>query len=165
MKKNNVMNIALIVLSVMMILGVLLSVYIVTTKDEHNVIRIQYEKGRKYAVEFTDLTLTPGEQCEYTIQLCDDAAEACELTLEFRDNAEDLTLKQFAYARIEADGEIVCDELLADIFNNEEYNVPVNFNDGTNTEIKVIFYLPAEVGNEAKNAKAEFELQITSSNE
>ena len=40
-----------------------------------------------------------------------------------------------------------------------------DFRENKNTELKVIYYLPLDVGNEAKNAEAIFELQLTASNE
>ena len=43
--------------------------------------------------------------------------------------------------------------------------VPVNFKEKTNTEFNVVYYMPEEVGNEAQNAAARFELKLTASNE
>ena len=67
--------------------------------------------------------------------------------------------------KIVSNGETVYDELLATAFEDEILVLPVDFNEGINTELKIVYYLPLEVGNEAKNAEAVFEVLLTASNE
>ena len=67
--------------------------------------------------------------------------------------------------KIVANGEVISDELLADAFEKEKIVLPVDFDEGENTELKIVYYLPLDVGNEAKNAEAVFELLLTASNE
>ena len=43
--------------------------------------------------------------------------------------------------------------------------LPVHFDLLHNTELTVEYYMPIEIGNEAKNAEAHFELHLTASNE
>ena len=50
-------------------------------------------------------------------------------------------------------------------FEKEKIVLPVDFDEGENTELKIVYYLPLDVGNEAKNAEAVFELLLTASNE
>ena len=64
-----------------------------------------------------------------------------------------------------ADDEAVCDELLADVIANDDLVLPVDFKENKNTKLKVVYYLPLEVGNDAKNAEALFELRLTATNE
>ena len=51
------------------------------------------------------------------------------------------------------------------VFEAENINLPVDFSEGKNTELKITYYLPIDIGNEAKNAEAIFELRFESSNE
>ena len=85
--------------------------------------------------------------------------------LDFVDTDEEKTLKKYARVKIVADGEVISDELLADAFEKEKIVLPVDFDDKKNTELKIVYYLPLDVGNEAKNAEAVFELLLTASNE
>ena len=75
------------------------------------------------------------------------------------------TLKNFARVKIISNGETVHDELLASAFDSEDLKLTVNFAKKRNTELSIVYYLPIEVGNEAKNAEADFEIHLTASNE
>jgi hypothetical protein len=61
--------------------------------------------------------------------------------------------------------EVICDELLAKVFEDDDIVLPVDFAEDKNTELKIVYYLPVDIGNEAKNAEAVFELLLTASNE
>ena len=45
-------------------------------------------------------------------------------------------------------------------FDREEIVLPIDFSEKINTELTIIYYLPVEVGTEAKNAAADFDLKI-----
>ena len=64
-----------------------------------------------------------------------------------------------------ANGNVVCDELLADAIEDDNIVFPVDFEANDKNEIKIVYYLPLDVGNEAKKAEAQFELILTASNE
>ena len=83
----------------------------------------------------------------------------------FTRKKEEKTLKNFARVKILVKGEAVYDELLANALKDENISFSVDFGEDKNTELTVVYYLPIEVGNEAKNAEAIFELLITASNE
>ena len=165
MPKSKLMRIILVAGSVLIIVGVSLMGWMLATEDERGVIEVKLEDGKTESLAFEDLTLVPGEECEYVIQLEKTSASKYELELDFVDTDEDKTLKDYARVKILANGEVVCDELLADAFENEKIVLPVDFDEGKNTELKVVYYLPIDVGNEAKRAEAVFELLLTASNE
>ena len=77
---------------------------------------------------------------------------------------EEGTLKHYARVKILANDEVLHDELLATAFENDNIVIPIDFRKDKNTELKIVYYLPLEVGNEAKNTEAVFELQLTASN-
>lgn len=164
MTKSTFMRIVLIVGSALILVGVSLMTWMLVTEDDRSVIDVQLENGKTQSVEFENLSLVPGEECEYTISLGSDTASKYDLSLDFVE-IEEKTLKNFARVKIVANGEVVCDELLATVFEDENIVLPVDFTEGKNTELKIVYYLPLEVGNEAKNAEAVFELLLTASNE
>ena len=165
MLKNKLMRIILVVGSALIIVGVSLMGWLLATEDERGVIEVKLEEGETESLAFEDLTLIPGEECEYTVQLEKTSASKYDLELDFVDTDEEKTLKKYARVKIVADGEVISDELLADAFEKEKIVLPVDFDDKKKTELKIVYYLPLDVGNEAKNAEAVFELLLTASNE
>lgn len=165
MPKSTFMRIVLIVGSALILVGVSLMTWMLVTEDDRSVIEVQLEDGKTQSIEFENLSLVPGEECEYVVTLKSENAKKYDLNLDFVDTEKDLTLKNFARVKIVANGEVVCDELLATIFENEDIVLPIDFTEDKNTELKIVYYLPLEVGNEAKNAEAIFELLLTASNE
>lgn len=165
MPKSKLMRIFLILGSAMIIVGISLTGVMFATEDERNVIEIELEESKTESLTFEDITLIPGEECEYIIRLEKTRLSKYDLALDFVDTDEEKTLKKFARVKIIADGEVICDELLADAFKNDKIVLPVDFGEEKNTELKLVYYLPVEVGNEAKKAEADFELLVTASND
>lgn len=163
-KKGMLMRGILIASSAFIIIGIALMGWIMTTEEERNNIEVVLSDGKTQAIEFNDLALIPGSECEYKIKLKNTNAKEYELKLDFVE-IEEKVLKNFACVKILSNGAVICDELLATAFENDSIVLPVNFNTGTNTELTIVYYLPLDVGNEAKNAEAVFELRLTASNE
>lgn len=164
MTRTKIMRIALIAASVLIVLGVVLTAWAWATKDERNVIEVHLCDGEMQAVKFENLCLIPGEECEYTLRLKSDGVNQCDLKIDFVETKE-RTLKNFAYVRLESDGKVICDDLMANIFDGEALSLAADFESADFIELTVKYYLPLDVGNEAQNAEAIFELQLTASNE
>ncbi len=165
MPKSKLIRIILIVGSVLIIVGVSLMGWMHATEDERGVIEVKLEDGKTESLAFEDLTLVPGEECEYIVKLEKSGASKYDLEIDFVDTDEEKTLKNYARVKILANGEVVCDELLSDVFENDIIILPVDFDQGNNTELKIVYYLPLDVGNEAKKAEAVFELLLKATNE
>ncbi len=163
MTKTKVMRIGLIVASVLIVFGVVLTAWTWATKDERNVIEVRLRDGETQTVKFENLCLIPGEECEYTLKLKSDGIEECDLTIDFVETQE-RTLKNFAYVRVKAGDTVICDDLMAKVFDGEAIILPVDFGSDKNAELTVTYYLPLDVGNEAQSAEAIFELRLTASN-
>ncbi len=164
MPKSKLIRILLIVGSVLIIVGVSLIGWMQATEEERNVIQVHLEDGKTQSVAFENLSLIPGEACEYTVKLEKSGGDPYELKLDFVETKEG-ALKNFARVKLIANGETVCDELLATIFESEDITLSVDIGEKKNTELNIVYYLPIEIGNEAKNAEAIFELLLTASNE
>lgn len=161
--KKKIINITLIVMSAMVMLGVGLSIHFLT--ESKNVINVEIEPGETKAVSFEELCLRPGESCEYTITLDSEYSEKIRISLRFEDNAPALTLKNYVYVRVEKDGEVLCDELLAQMFERTEVSLSANFSSRKKNKLKIVYYMPEEISNEAQNAEADFKLLFTATNE
>lgn len=158
MTKSILAKIGIIAIGVLIAVGAVLLVCIALS-DGQDVIYLAPDDGKTHAVEFENLKLLPGERCEYTVTLKGDLSD-CGVLLDFEEK-EDKTLKNFARVKISANGNTVCDELLADVFGADVISLAA---DGKQTELEIVFYIPEDVGNEAKNAEAVFELLITAGN-
>lgn len=164
MKKLKLMRIILLVICGLLLISVFLVMWMHREGELENVIEVRIREESVETVEFETLCLIPGEQCTYTISLTSEEAKKFDLTLDFVET-EEKTLKNFAFVRIEFNEQVIYDKLLAEAFEDTEILLPVEFKQNSNTELVVIYYLPEEVGNEAQNAEAIFELQIIASNE
>lgn len=161
--KQHVKQILLGATGVLIIIGLLIMWWSLANEDNKNVINLSIEDGYQQSVTFENITMIPGESCTYTLRLSSKYAEQYTLSLDFVE-LEEKTLKEFAYVRIELEDQILYDCLLKDAFEDDTISLPVDLSQERNTQIVVVYYLPIEVGNEAQNAEAIFELLITASN-
>ena len=165
MLRGSIARIMMIIMSVLMLTGTSLATWMLVTEDDRSDIEINLSDEKTETIRFENLSLVPGESCEYIVALKGDKATQYDLTLDFVDTCEEMTLKNFARVKIMFGEDVVCDELLAEIFDNDDLVLNINLSVEKNTELKLVYYLPIEVGNEAKNAEAVFELLLTASNE
>ena len=164
MTKIRFMRIALAVLSTLILIGVALMIYVLVAFNNRNIIKINIENGETQAVEFKKLDLIPGEECNYTLSLSSKVADEYDILLVFRET-EEHTLKDYARVRMESNGEVICDKLLAEMFTGNGISLSFRLVKDRSEDIQITYYLPEDVGNEAQNAEAAFELLITASNE
>ena len=164
MPRNKLMRVILIVGSVMIIVGVSLMTWMLSTADERNVIRVSLDKGDRKPVKFEALSLVPGEEYEYEVKLVRGGADQFDLQFDFVET-DDGTLKEYARVKILVEDDVVYDELLANALESDGILLPVDFEQRKNTEFQIVYYLPIDVGNEAKNAESKFGLVLTASNE
>ena len=160
----------LIVAGVLLIAaGLLLVSWIVATEEERNTIEIRLSDKRPSTKEivFDHLALVPGEDCEYEIVLKGDRTlkgDTYKLTMDFEE-IEEGRLKDYARIQIISNDTIVCDELLATVLEGEDMEFSIDFNEEKSKSIRILFYLPDEVGNEAKKAEALFKLVLIAGTE
>lgn len=154
------MRIVLVISSVLIIIGILLMVQDMASSDEVDEIEIRVNNHTIELIEFKDLSLIPGESCTYTVNLKGAATKRYILSLDFIEKG-DQTLKDYARVKMISGDEVIYDELLADAFEDDDIAFDVDFSEYRNTELTIVYYMPMDVGNEAKNAEALFDLEIS----
>ena len=167
MSRRRILQIVLAISSVIVIVGVVLMGAVMGSEDDRNVIEVVLDEIEgETNVNFEYLTLVPGESCEYTLSFDAEEANEYDVTLEYYEKEADKghVLKDYARVRIESGEEILCDELLAAVFDGMTFRFPVNVEAKQNTQIRLVYYLPIDVGNEAQDAEAFFGLKITATN-
>lgn len=165
MKHTLFKRVLLIPMTIIIFIGVAIIGWILAGYNRTNSINIRIESGETESIEFNRIGLIPGEECRYDVHI--KGKEDFVMRLDFVESGDpELNrLKEFAYVKIIAGGETLCDELIVDIFDHEEFVLPVVISEDINTELTIIYYLPIEVGNEAKNAQADFDLIVRASEE
>ena len=165
MPRNAIIRTLIVVGSLLIITGIVLILLITSTSDDPGVFKVDVDDAKPQAVSFSNFDLVPGSSCEYEIKFNGDRASKYSISLDFHE-LEDKPLKNFLFVKIvSGDETIVYDRLLAEAFNDNDLVLPVDFDNGVNTELKIVYYLPIEVGNEAKNADANFELIFVAESE
>lgn len=160
------LRIVLVLASMLILVGVTLIGWIVATSDDRDVVMVKLDAGESQTLTFEEQDMVPGSVCEYDIELRKENARKYDLSIDFIDKVEEMTLKNYVRVRVVAnDDVVVCDDLLATAIEKDDITLPVDFDEEKNTNFKVIYYLPVNVGNEAKNAEAVFELVLTAVNE
>ena len=165
MKNTIFKRVIMIPMSILIIIGVALMGLILDGYNKVNSITFYLESGDQEIVEFEHIGLVPGGSCEYKIKIKGKDDFVMNLSLNDIETEDKNDLEKYAFVKIISNGEVILDELLVDAFEHEELVLPVQISKGINTELEIIYYLPIEVGNEAKNATADFELLVRASEE
>ena len=164
MSRAKLLRSVLIASSALILIGIALMTWMLATEEDRNNIEVVLSDKKTQVVHFDNLALIPGGECEYYVVLKSNNTKTYELSLDFVELGDE-ALKDFARVKIYSDDGLICDELLATVFSEEPIVIPVDFNTSMNTELTIVYYLPLDVGNEAKKAEAVFELRLTASNE
>ena len=136
----------------------ILAIKIYNSRRSGNII-VEIEEGETSVVEFEKLGLVPGQSVEYKLSLSTKDGPTNGIYLNFSET-EDSPLKDFVKAKITINDVVICDDLLVDLFDESNilYEIDIYNSD---CDIVIVYYMPAEVGNEAENAEAWFDLLIT----
>ncbi len=163
MTKSTITSIIVIAISSMILIGGGIMGYFVANPDR-GADTISVDIGEGGTVAFEDLALLPGEQTKYEIELKGEIETECEVTLSFEEKS-DKTLKHYVYAKVEHNGEVIADKSLSELFEGEVFKFKSDLTKGKISTLTITYYMPADVGNEAENAEADFVLHITAANE
>ena len=69
MFKNKFMRVILVAGCALILIGTSLIGWMMSNRDGKSEITVQLSEGKTELVEFENLALVPGEQCEYTVKL------------------------------------------------------------------------------------------------
>ena len=161
MKRETIMRVGIIVIAVLILCGVILTLLLWNENVRGNVFDIGLD-GNISPIEFEGLKMVPGDSVEYKLAFKGRDAKEYNVSLDFADVDPDGTLKNFIRIKILSGETELYDELLADAMDGKSLGIKVNFKKAENTELKLVYYMPLEVGNEAKLATSDFRLNIIS---
>lgn len=154
--------------SVMIVVGVALVFWAMQNEKEVTVIDIRLSDNMSAPVDFDGLVLLPGQSTEYTLRFSSYSSRRYDVHLNFvedEDRKAYNTLKHYVRAQITIGDEIAYDGLLEKLIDDDPIHFPVNVRTDENTKVKIKYYMPDDIGNEAKGASAAFKLLVTAGNE
>ena len=111
-------------------------------------------------LEVNDLTLNPGSKTEYTVKLKCKLEGTYDLSLVFVET-EQSPLKDFVNVTVEHKGEVLKTATLAELLSGTSIDLVCDLNSVEYTDLIVRFEMPLDVGNEAKGATADFDIDMT----
>ena len=161
--RNNLMRGLLLFGSVLILVGVVLTGFLLATEEDSTVIEIYLEYNSSHTVEFEHLGLIPGWETRYQLEFLQTRVDRYDLYVDFVPKDGGGELSNYARVKILSGETEVYDELLADAFRHPSLILPVDFGTKANTALTVVYYLPEDVGNEAKLAEAFFEVRFSAS--
>lgn len=164
MVHNRIKQVTLIVLSVLILLGVALMAWSLATADDRDNIDLELSEGVTETISFENLCLLPGDEASYHLNLKDSNTKKYSLIFDFVEK-DDKGLKNFVRVKIASGDTVLYDELLSTAITAERIAFDVNFRERLNTQLDITYYLPLDVGNEAKNGEVLFDLLLTATNE
>lgn len=157
MTKIHIVRLLLAVFSAFILAGSSTFMYALLESDSDEVIEVEVLEKEPTKVKFEGLGLLPGESCEYTVKLTTELVEVSTVSFDFTET-DDSLMKDYVYVTVEAKGEKIYTALLADCLSGE--TVIFDYEKLTD-EFKIIYTMPADVGNEAQSTEARFELLIS----
>lgn len=128
--------------------------------DGNHSVNVELEIGEGETVPFEKLGLVPGDSVTYDLYLSTSDGPTKTIYLEFYE-IQDSPLKDFVRVRILVNDEEICDELLGDLMDSGKIDFNMDLSVGDECKVTLVYYMPTEVGNEAANAEAWFDLCIT----
>lgn len=119
-------------------------------------------------IEFRDLEMHPGDSVEFDLAITHEVEGECQLSLDFIDSAPvEVTnnLKNYIKVIIIFNGDKIFEDDLVKVIDTELAPITCVLDEKKPVEMKIIYLMPIEVGNEAENAEAFIDLAIKVSNE
>ena len=161
MSKSKFMSALLVVLSLLILIGIALMIYFMSGDEwKENLCIFVEENGRE--ITFKDLRLIPGTCAEYTLSLYSGLADTYEVTLSLSGDTE-AVLNQCVYVYLEANGRLLCEELIMDMLG-EEFTFSCMLNPTESCPVRVVYRMPTDVGDEVQGASSDLILTVKASN-
>lgn len=110
-------------------------------------------------ISINDLSLEPGNSKRSKIELECISTNKYKLTLLFQEKETGM-LKDYLDVEVYYNNDLIHKDNLNTMFNSDGVSIIDDFYSGSNYEIKIIYILPNDIGNEAQGAKTKFDIEI-----
>ena len=149
---------------ILMLIGVILTLYFYLNPEEDNVIQINLDDElTTEKVAFESLSMIPSETNEYVMKVKSQKEGLTALKIAFEE-VGDGKLKNFVFVIIEFNGEELCNAPMSEMFDGKTVEFESKLYKNKPIEITVKYYMPDTVGNEAQGTEATFDLVLSADN-
>lgn len=124
--------------------------------EENVIINIDGDAHETFKAELTGFY--PGKSQEYTIMFTGELAEYYKVTIEFVDDKKNSTLEEYLEVTILTPDKKI-EKTLKELLNGGRIDLGVGA-----TEIKLIYHMSEQTGNEAQGTTADFYVSVTATN-
>ncbi len=136
-------------------------IWMLLAKHNADNIKVRVEVDIPQQVAIRDTEIVPGYENEYCVKVTADRPGEYDLTFSFIEKGNsDNALKDNLYILIEYDGVVYCHNTLSALYEGGP-TISLDLERRKAQDIKVVYYIPEEVGNEIKGNIADFDLFIT----
>ena len=123
-------------------------------------IKVRVDVDAPQLVAIQDSVLVPGFENEYCVKVTADKPGEYDLTFSFIEKGDpDNALKDNLYILIEYDGVVYCHNTLSALYEGGP-TITLNLKRIKAQNIRVVYYIPEEVGNEIQGNIADFDVFI-----
>ena len=160
-RRDTIITWVMAILCLLCLVAVGITAYMILTDRGDFFFSIEVD-GQEDMLEFESVGLIPGGEASYTVELEGKLDFASTLNLRFVAD-EDQPLADFVYAKVYIDGNLQCDELLSALLQRSKTVIYCPLSRGETREVKITYYMPIDVGDDAKRTEASFLLYISMS--
>ncbi len=162
MKSQNIMRIIMIVLSIMILIGSVMSACMLIFMDDQDLIKLKLTDNQPETVLFNKLDLSESEDA-YTLRLTSKSDGECKVSLSFVET-ETNPYKDSIYAKIWANDQLVCDSSLADLFYGSAISFKCNLSKES-SDVTIVFVYSGADGNKTTDADIPgFSMRVSTNN-
>ena len=145
----------------MILIGVGLMIWMLLADHLGGAIKVRVDVDIPVEAGINDVVIVPGYKNEYHLKVTADKPHEYDLTFSFKEQGDtESDLKDNLYILIEHDGVVYCDAKLSELYEGGP-SMTLQLKRLVAQDVKVVYYIPEEVGNEIKGDTADFGLFIT----
>ena len=145
----------------MILIGVGLMIWMLLADHGGGAIKVRVDVDIPVEAGINDVVIVPGYKNEYHLKVTADKPHEYDLTFSFKEQGDTTSdLKDNLYILIEHDGVVYCDAKLSELYEGGP-TMTLQLKRLVAQDVKVVYYIPKEVGNEIKGDTADFGMFIT----
>lgn len=145
----------------MILIGVGLMIWMLLADHLGGAIKVRVDVDIPVEAGINDVVIVPGYKNEYHLKVTADKPHEYDLTFSFKEQGDtESDLKDNLYILIEHDGVVYCDAKLSELYEGGP-TMTLQLKRLVAQDVKVVYYIPKEVGNEIKGDTADFGMFIT----
>ncbi len=162
MRTETFTRIAMIVLSLMILLGAIVSFCMISAMGDSNNIKVELTRGEPETISFTNPDLEDRKE-EYTVSLVSEDEGEYRVSFSFLETKKNKH-RDDIYAKITVGGETVCDKSLAELFDGSAISFTCNLAKKESADVTVEYYIPEGTSVNTEDSEIDFDINIVANN-